>query len=161
MFEKSSLMSPSAYLKQPVVQILCMPSSLSFEHLPPEISQLPNHIPTPTPTMDILAALESMADLSFNSPAVYISTNIERCRKLFGFAREQAEREMEEHLNNLSRQIVSDEQWALVSGTAETENHDQESYAYYLSRLAKLKKKSPAATAKAQGGKRKQYLLKL
>jgi hypothetical protein len=105
--------------------------------------------------MDLLAALESMAELSINTADAYISANTGRWMKLFNLTQEQAERAIEAHLSNLSRRTVSNEQWALLSGTPEARNHDQESYAYHISNLSKTKKK------KMVPNPQKKYLLKL
>jgi len=125
------------------------------------MTQFTAHTPDAVSDMESLTALESMAKLSINTPDAYISANAKRWMELFGLTRKEAERAMESHLNNFSRKTVSDEQWALLSGTAETQDHDQESYTYHISRLLKMEKKKTSPAKQARDAQQQKYLFKL
>ncbi|KAF2680274.1 hypothetical protein K458DRAFT_458528 [Lentithecium fluviatile CBS 122367] len=99
--------------------------------------------------MDLPAALESMAQCSIGSLDDYmVPTSSDRWT-------------IETQLNNFTRDIVSDEQWALLSGTSETEGHDKESSTYHISLLSKAKSKKKQLEKKPARGAQKEYLVKL
>lgn len=109
--------------------------------------------------MDFLNALEDMADRCRIAES-YGSTNIERWMKLFGLTYQQAEKAIESHLEDVSRLILTNEQWALLRDKAESEGHDRESYAYSLSqRNAEVSQ--PPAGMKKKKSRKQQYILRL
>jgi hypothetical protein len=81
-----------------------------------------------------------------NSKSYITNASISRWMNLFGFTEERARKEMESHLENLSRKELFRSQWAQLIREAEEEkgNHDIQSYTYLLYRLSE-KKKAPAA----------------
>ncbi|KAF1975208.1 hypothetical protein BU23DRAFT_566790 [Bimuria novae-zelandiae CBS 107.79] len=85
--------------------------------------------------MDMLAVLEGMAQIG-SSPAVYAVVG--RWMRLFGYTAAQAERVIKVHFEDLSRVVISDEQWALMRNTVEAQGHDQENYAHCLTRFATI-----------------------
>lgn len=83
--------------------------------------------------MDMHPVLESMAQISSHSSTY---ADVDRWVRLFGYNDAQAESAIKAHFQDLSRILISNEQWLLIRNTSEAQGHDQESYAHYLTHFA-------------------------
>jgi hypothetical protein len=112
--------------------------------------------------METLMALEGMAQTSATADSYF---DVDRWMKMFDYTAAQAEKAIEAHFQNLSRIIISNDQWNIMRNNTEIQGHDQESYAHYLEHYAmsppRHQQPKTPPTSGAKRRKSKQYLFKL
>ncbi|KAK5938798.1 hypothetical protein PMZ80_008990 [Knufia obscura] len=84
--------------------------------------------------MDILGALEAMVDAVGNDPALIDTSefDIKRWQQLFNLSATDARAAIEAYRNDMSRTVITDDHWSLISEAKEAEGFDKEAYAYSL-----------------------------
>ncbi|KIW28452.1 uncharacterized protein PV07_08118 [Cladophialophora immunda] len=83
--------------------------------------------------MDLLAELESMAlNVSVVQEDTISERDIARWQRIFGYAKPEAVRRIEEYRSNYSKTRITDELWDTVKSRKEAEGYDREAYEYSL-----------------------------
>ncbi|KIV86252.1 hypothetical protein, variant 2 [Exophiala sideris] len=95
--------------------------------------------------MDLLDELESMAINISDTPIdmVISDVDLERWQILFGLSRSEAAQAIEAHRNDFTKTRISDELWAAVKSSKESDGFDREAYEYSVNQKRSVTTKAP------------------
>ncbi|PVH94827.1 hypothetical protein DM02DRAFT_180227 [Periconia macrospinosa] len=137
------------------------------QHQPITHIQPPPFYTKPQSNMDLLHALEDMANASMaQAENKYQAADVDRWARLFNLTHDEAQEAIDSHFSNLSRIQITETQWCILRESGGISEHDKESYSYFLSHSQQPSKKplqSPGQNIQAgRHTKRKtEYIFKL